>query len=188
GPDTPLQDTQRAVRWIRFHAEEFALDPQKLGVIGFSAGGHAAASLITRSGDVVYPPVDAVDELSARPDFAALIYPVISMRDGLAHAGSREQLLGPDYSDADITAHSPEQNVLPHTPPVFLLHADDDAAVPVGNSRVMYESLRAAGVRAELHIYPDGGHGFGLRYIKGTSVAEWPQLLESWIRLQAQAD
>jgi acetyl esterase/lipase len=184
GPDTTLQDTQRAMRWIRRHSAEFAIDPHKVGVIGFSAGGHAAADLATRYDETVYAPEDAADELSARPDFAALVYPVISMQDGLAHAGSREHLLGRGYTEADIIAHSPDQNVHAGMPPVFLLHAADDVSVPVGNSLAMHAALRDAGVPAELHVYPDGSHGFGLRYIAGTSVARWPELLHDWISLQ----
>jgi len=182
GPDTPLQDTQRALRWIRHHAAAFGVDPSRIGVIGFSAGGHAAATLLNRYEDTVYEPVDAVDRESARPDFGALVYPVISMRDGLAHAGSRERLLGPDFSAADIAAHSPERDVGPATPPTFLLHAADDESVVVGNSLEMYTALREAGVSAELHVFAEGGHGFGLRYVAGKPVAIWPELLHAWIR------
>jgi acetyl esterase/lipase len=182
GPDTPLQDTQRAMRWIRHHAGEFGIDPTRVGVIGFSAGGHAAATLLTRYGDAVYEPADALDRISARPDFGALIYPVISMREGLAHAGSREQLLGPNFGAADIAAHSPELQVSPATPPTFLLHAGDDEAVLAGNSLVMYAALREAGVSAELHVFAAGGHGFGLRHVDGKPVAVWPELLYAWIR------
>jgi acetyl esterase/lipase len=181
GPDTPLQDTQRALRWIRHNAGDFDVNPQRVGVMGFSAGGHAAATLITRFADPVYDAVDAADRQSARPDFAALIYPVISMRDGLAHSGSRERLLGKDFDAAGIAAHSPELRVRPDTPPTFLLHAADDESVPASNSLAMYEALRTAGVSAEMHLFAIGGHGFGLRYVAGKPVAAWPRLLETWI-------
>jgi acetyl esterase/lipase len=181
GADTPLQDTQRALRWIRQHAKESELDPRRVGVIGFSAGGHAAASLITRFDDPVYARVDGADEQSARPDFAALIYPVISMRDGVAHPGSRERLLGEAWSARDIAMHSPELHVGPRTPPTFLLHAADDASVSAENSLLMHAALLQAGVRAELHLFAEGGHGFGLRYVGDRPVAAWPDLLLAWI-------
>jgi len=181
GADTPLQDTQRAMRWIRYNAAEFALDPQRLGVIGFSAGGHAAATLITRYDDRVYEPFDAADRQSARPDFAALVYPVISMQDGLAHFGSRERLLGNDYGAAEIAANSPDLQVDSNTPPTFLLHAADDDVVVDRNSIRMYEALRQAGVSTELHLFAAGGHGFGLRYVADKPVAIWPELLQAWI-------
>jgi acetyl esterase/lipase len=181
GADTPLQDTQRALRWIREHAGEFALDPRRVGVIGFSAGGHAAATLITRFDDPVYAPVDAADQRSARPDFAALIYPVISMRDGVAHSGSRERLLGEAWRPEDIAANSPELQVSPRTPPTFLLHATDDTSVPAENSLLMNAALRQAGVPAELHLFAEGGHGFGLRYVGNQPVAAWPNLLLAWM-------
>jgi acetyl esterase/lipase len=182
GPNTPLQDTQRAMRWIRHHAADFGLDPSRIGVVGFSAGGHAAATLLTRFDETVYEPLDEVDRQSARPDFGALIYPVISLSGRLAHEGSRERLLGADYHEADIRTHSPERQVGPDTPPVFLLHAADDEAVPAENSIVMYRALRDAGVCAELHLFAEGGHGFGLRYVAGKPVAAWPELLLSWMK------
>jgi acetyl esterase/lipase len=182
GANAPLQDTQRALRWIRHRAGEFGIDPARIGVIGFSAGGHAAATLITRYDDPVYAPSDRIDLQSARPDFGVLVYPVISMRDDLAHEGSRDRLLGAGFGAAEIAANSPELHVNSSTPPTFLLHAADDESVVAGNSLVMYEALRDAGVSAELHLFAEGGHGFGLRYVAGKPVETWPELLQAWIR------
>ena len=136
---------------------------------------------MTRFDDPVYEPLDEVDGQSARPDFGALIYPVISMRDGLAHEGSRERLLGLEYDAEDIDAHSPDRHVRQDTPPTFLFHAADDESVVVENSLAMYEALREKGVPAELHLFQEGGHGFGLRYVSGKPVAAWPALLQAWI-------
>ncbi len=181
GPDTPLQDTQRAVRWVRHNAGDFGVDPGRVGVVGFSAGGHATAALVTRFDDRVYAPVDAADRLSARPDFAALVYPVVSMRDGLAHELSREKLLGADFTAEDVARHSPERHVPRNAPPTLLIHSVDDASVPVGNSLAFHAALLEAGVPAELHVFSEGGHGFGLRYTDGLPVAVWPELLERWM-------
>ena len=179
--DVPLQDAQRAMRLIRAQARSFAIDPGRLAVMGFSAGGHVAASLAVRYDAAVYDPVDAADRQSARPQVAALVYPVISM-GAHAHAGSRNQLLGKTPGDAQIRAYSPDRNVSTATPPSVLFHAADDETVPVENSLMMFDALRAASVPAELHIFEKGGHGFGLRLPPDNSAMRWPDLFLGFAR------
>lgn len=182
GPDAPLQDAQRAVRLARAKAAAMRFDPARVSVMGFSAGGHLAASLTTRFDAKVYDRVDAADDLSARPDLSALIYPVVSMVEGPAHAGSRKQLLGPSPTPEQAALYSPDQNVTDRVPPVFLLHAVDDKTVPVVNSLMMFTALKAKAVPAELHVFEEGGHGFGLRSIDGKPVAAWPTLFETFAK------
>ncbi len=158
-------------------AEEWELDRQRIGVIGFSAAGNLAARLGNGFDQAVYPATDAIDDESARPDFQLLIYPVIDMAGPDTHPGSRERLLGPDPSPELQQRCSMQTQVRTHTPPTFLVHASDDAAVPVGNSLLMYQSLLRAGVPAELHVFPHGGHGFGTRGpLVGLTTAAWPRL------------
>jgi dipeptidyl aminopeptidase/acylaminoacyl peptidase len=148
--------------------------------MGFSAGGHVCADLLTRFAFPAYTPVDAADRLSARPDAAAPIYPVISMTAPFAHAGSRRNLIGENATPALERRHSPHLNVPADAPPCFLLHADDDASVPVGNTLLLREALRARNIPVETHLFPDGGHGFGLRLARGHSVEHWPDLFIAW--------
>jgi acetyl esterase/lipase len=182
GPDAPLQDAQRAVRLARSRAAAMRFDPARVAIMGFSAGGHLAASLTTRFDAKVHDAVDAADALSARPDLSALIYPVISMADGPVHAGSRRQLLGPAPSPEQIALYSPDQGVTAQVPPVFLLHAADDKTVPVVNSLMMFTALKAKAVPTEMHIFEEGGHGFGLRGVAGKPVAAWPGLFETFAK------
>ncbi|MCC4605632.1 alpha/beta hydrolase [Xanthomonas campestris] len=181
GADVPLADAQRALRLIRANAARYGIDAHRVGVMGFSAGGHVAASLATRHAAQVYPAQDAADALSARPDFALLIYPVIDMDSANAHPGSRQRLLGSAPSDAQVRAYSPQLHVDARTPPTFLLHAQDDSVVPVRNSLLMHDALLRAGVPSELHVFPQGGHGFGTDRIAGLTLAAWPQLAQAWI-------
>jgi len=176
GPDTPLQDAQRAVRLARSHAAALKFAPARVAIMGFSAGGHLAASLTTRFDAKVYQPVDAADALSARPDLSCLMYPVVSMVDGPVHGGSRKQLLGAAPTAEQIALYSPDQGVTAGTPPVFLVHAADDKVVPVANSLMMFSALTAQAIPAELHVFEEGGHGFGLRGVTGKPVAAWPDL------------
>lgn len=181
--DVPLADAQRAMRLVRGQAREWGIDPASVGVMGFSAGGHLAASLATRHHERVYAPVDAADGLDARPAYAVLVYPVIDM-GAHAHPGSRQKLLG-DEPDADaVRMYSAQNRVDAHTPPVFLLHAQDDDVVPVENSLLFEAALRAAGIEHETHLYAKGGHGFGVRGAHGT-LALWPTLAVEWIRAHA---
>ncbi len=181
--DAPLADAQRALRLIRARAREWRLDPHRIGAIGFSAGGHVAASLGTRYDDAVYAPVDAIDRESARPDFLLLVYPVIDMGEH-AHPGSRERLLGEAPGAANVRAYSLQHRVAAGMPPTFLLHAADDASVPVHNSLRFHEALLRAGVPAELHVYARGGHGFGVRDIAGLPLAQWPDIAIAWMAAQ----
>ncbi|NIJ62460.1 alpha/beta hydrolase [Qipengyuania flava] len=182
GPDVALSDAQRAMRLIRSRAREWGLDPARVNAMGFSAGGHLCADLATRFDRAAYEPVDAADTLSARPDSAACIYPVISMEPGIAHAGSRELLIGSDADAALERAHSPDENVPADAPPFFLLHAEDDASVPVENTLRMRAALKARDLPVETHLFEAGGHGFGLRKAAGKPVEVWPELWLSWAR------
>jgi acetyl esterase/lipase len=180
GPNVALSDAQRAMRLIRHRARGDGLDPARVGAVGFSAGGHLCADLLTRFDARVYAPVDAADRLSARPDAAAPIYPVVSMTLPTAHAGSRLRLVGETSSPERERAHAPHENVRSDSPPVFLLHAEDDRSVVVENTLLLRAALRASGVETETHLFPNGGHGFGLRLARGKSVEHWPDLFFAW--------
>jgi len=182
GPDAPLQDAQRGLRLARSKAKAMGFDPVRVAIMGFSAGGHLAASLTVRFEAKVYDRVDAADDLSARPDLSCLMYPVVSMADGPVHAGSRKQLLGASPSPEQITAYSPDQTVTGREPPVILVHAADDKTVPVANTIMMFTALRAKAIPAEMHVFEEGGHGFGLRSIAGKTVAAWPDLFVAFAK------
>jgi acetyl esterase/lipase len=182
GPDTPLQDAQRAIRLIRSRAKLDGIDPARVMVMGFSAGGHVAGSLATRFTANVYAPVDTADQLSARPDAAMLMYPVVTMKPGLAHAGSRANLVGDAPSQAQADKYSLEVSPPRDTPPTLIMHAADDASVPVENATLLFAALRQAGVPAALHIFETGGHGFGLRGLDNDPRAAWPSLVIDWGR------
>lgn len=181
GPNVALSDAQRAIRLIRHHAPRFRIDPARVCALGFSAGGHVCADLATRFSYRNYESIDAADLHSARPDCAAPIYPVISMSAPLAHPGSRNQLVGADASADRERTHSPHLNVTADTPPCFLLHAEDDAVVPVGNTLLLREKLLANGVEVDTHLYARGGHGFGLRLARNKPVESWATALTSWL-------
>jgi acetyl esterase/lipase len=178
--DVPLQDAQRALRIIRGRSADFAIDPTRIAVLGFSAGGHIAASLLTRSAEPVYAAIDAFDSFDARPNLAGLMYPVISMVPPIAHAASREKLLGEHPTPAQEIQYSPDRHVVPGLPPVFIALAADDPDVPPQNSLDMFAALRAAKVPVELHVFEEGGHGFGLRLAQGRPAAIWPTLFLRW--------
>jgi acetyl esterase/lipase/mannose-6-phosphate isomerase-like protein (cupin superfamily) len=182
GPDTPLQDAQRAMRLIRSRASADGVDPKRIMVMGFSAGGHVAGSLATRFDAEVYAARDDADRLSARPDSVALMYPVITMKAGPAHVGSRANLIGEAPAQAMVDKYSLETAPPANTPPTLIIHAADDASVPVDNALVMFASLRAAGVPSSLHIFESGGHGFGLRGIETDPRSAWPGLVMDWGR------
>lgn len=179
GADAPLQDAQRAIRLIRSRAAEFSVSPDRIAVLGASAGGHLAGLASART-DATYTPVDAADEVSLRPDLTVLMYPVATMSDPHVHAGSRTHLLGEAPSAARIAAYSLEQMNWTDAAPVFLLHAMDDASVPVENSLMLLTTLKAAGVKTEAHLFQEGGHGFGVRLIQGRPAAVWPELTQAW--------
>jgi len=180
GPDVCLSDAQRAMRLVRHRHAEFAVDPERVGAMGFSAGGHLCADLGTRFAAQTYGEVDEADRLSAKPFFAAPIYPVISMQEDVAHPGSRQKLLGARLSPALEQAHSPDRNVPADAPPFFLLHAEDDDVVPVENTILMRAALKAKVIPVETHLFEHGGHGFGLRKAIGKPVAAWPDLWRVW--------
>lgn len=179
GADAPVHDAMRAIRLLRRRREPGGTGPGRVGVMGFSAGGHLCARLTTEPG-LAYPPHDAADDLSARPDFAVLMYPVIATTGEHAHAGSAQQLLAAGVNQANLARYSANLNVSALTPPTMLVHAGDDASVPVENSLLMYEALRRSRVRSELHVFDSGGHGFGLRGVAGKDVAAWPTLVQNW--------
>ncbi|GAA0656082.1 alpha/beta hydrolase [Brevundimonas lenta] len=175
GPDAPLQDAQRALRLVRAQAP----DPARVAVLGASAGGHLAGMLTART-DATYTPVDAADSGSFRPDLSFLMYPVATMADPHVHAGSRKEMLGETPSAEMIARYSLERMDWAGRPLVFLLHAMDDAAVPVENSLQLLTALKAAGVPTEAHLFQEGGHGFGIRLIAGKPAAVWPELALAW--------
>lgn len=175
----PLIDAQRALRMVRSKASEFNIDTSKIGIIGFSAGGHLAATLGTHFNDKVYEPIDAFDEQSARPDFIALGYPVITFGE-MAHGGSRQNLIGDNPTPETVVYFSNEKQVTKNTPPTFLFHAGDDKVVSVENSLLFYKALRDADVSATMHIYPTGGHGFSLA-LKDPQLSGWTERMFEWL-------
>ncbi|KQW78842.1 alpha/beta hydrolase [Brevundimonas sp. Root1279] len=179
GPDAPLQDAQRALRLVRARAAADGLDPARVAVLGASAGGHLAGMLTARA-DVTYAPVDEADAAPFRPDLSILLYPVATMADPYVHAGSSKEMLGESPSPEAIARYSLERMTWSGRPPVFLLHAIDDAAVPVENSLQLLSALRTAQVPAEVHLFQEGGHGFGIRLIGGKPASAWPELAMAW--------
>lgn len=182
GPDVALADAQRGMRVIRAQAADFGFDAERVAALGFSAGGHACATLVTRFAASTYTAIDTADRLSARPAAAGLVYPVISMSAPLAHAGSRARLIGANAGQDRERQYSPDRNVPADAPPCFLLHAEDDDVVSVGNTLVFRDALRARGIDVETHLFSEGGHGFGLRGIEGKPADMWPELFERWLR------
>jgi acetyl esterase/lipase len=178
-----LADAQRALRVIRAGAAQWQLDPTRIGVMGFSAGGHVAARLSTGFATALPGSGDAVDALSARPDFSLLVYPVIDM-GAHAHSGSRTRLLGRHPTPALEQQYSMQAQVSAQTPPTFLVHAQDDTVVSVHNSLLYDQSLLAAGVPSEMHLFAHGGHGFGVRLPASSSTAQWPTLALRWLQAQ----
>jgi acetyl esterase/lipase len=181
GHPAPLRDVLRAVRLVRSQAADFALQPDRLGVIGFSAGGHLAASAGTLFDSPEGQTGAALDAVSARPDFLLLMYPVITLHDPYAHAGSRRALLGENATAAQVAAMSLESRVTAATPPTFLVHTQEDTSVPIENSLLFYRALRAAGVPTEVHLFEKGPHGFGMRKEFGQTSA-WIDRAEVWMR------
>ena len=198
GHPAPLRDVLRAVRWVRANAKRLGIDPNRVGLFGSSAGGHLAASagalFDAPEGRVAAPGNPeatgktgesksgaALDKISARPDFLILTYPVVTMTHPFAHAGSRKALLGEHPSAADIERMSIERHVTRAMPPTFLVHTTEDKSVPIENSLMLYQALRAADVPVEMHLYEKGPHGFGMAKGLGPT-SEWPKRCEEWMR------
>jgi len=173
----PLQDAQQAIKIIRERAKEWNVNPSKIGIAGFSAGGHLASTAGTHFQKAL---IDNPENTSLRPDFMILLYPVISFTDSIGHIGSRTNLIGTSPSPEQIRLYSNELQVTKQTPPTFLVHAGDDYAVKVENSLRFYEALKKKGVPAELFVYPKGGHGFGL--INPTSPDRWMDRCLDWMK------
>jgi len=180
GPDTSLQDAQRAMRLIRAGAARWKIDPARVAVTGFSAGGHVAARLASRFALETYAPVDAADRQSARPTVAGLFFPVITMRTPEGHAQSRRELLGADTSPERVQRFSAENDLPADMPPTFVAHAADDPVVPPANSLLMFSALQAAKIPSELHIFEKGGHG--LPMVEDGKEHPWPGLFERFAR------
>ncbi len=177
----PLMDAQRAMRLVRHNAAKWNIDPEKIGVMGFSAGGHLASTLGTHFDYGDKASKDSVEKLSCRPDFMILMYPVISFTEPCTHTGSRDALLGKNPTIEMLNFYSNELQVKEDTPPTFLVHADDDSGVPVDNSLLMYKALRAKKIPAEMHILSEGEHGFGLA-LNNNHVASWTNNLTLWLK------
>lgn len=177
---TPLMDAQRAMRLVRANAAKWNIDPQKIGIMGFSAGGHLASTLGTHFDYGDKTAKDSVEHQSCRPDFMILMYPVVSFTDSCSHAGSREALLGKNPDKNLLSWYSNELQVREDTPPTFFVHADNDTAVPVENTLLLYKALRKKNIPAELHILSEGEHGFGLGS-DNEHIASWQNSLKLWL-------
>ncbi len=171
----PLQDAQQAIKYVRENAAKYNIHPDKIGIMGFSAGGHLASTASTHFNDVV---IDNKEGASVRPDFSILIYPVITFGE-FTHKGSRDNLIGPDPDQELIDFYSNEKQVTPQTPVTFMVQANDDKTVPVMNTLNYIEALNKSGVKNEAHIYPTGGHGFGLN--NTTVKDQWFDRLTNWM-------
>jgi len=181
GHPAPLEDAQRAVRTVRARAAEWKIDPAKIGVMGFSAGGHLASTAGTHFDAGKPDDPDPIQRVSCRPDFMILCYPVIMFDEPLSHRGSQKNLLGADAPAELVRSLSNEKQVTPETPPTFLFHTNEDKGVPAENSVQFYLALRRAGVPAEMHIYQNGRHGLGLAAsVPGTG--DWPRQCALWMR------
>jgi acetyl esterase/lipase len=178
---TPITDARRALRTVRAKAEEWNVAPDRIGIIGFSAGGHLTATASTQFEPGDPNAEDPIERVSSRPDFSILMYPVITMTDPYTHTGSRTNLLGKDASQEIIDKMSAEKNVTKDTPPAFIAITTDDAAVPVQNALLYYSALVDAGVEAELHVFAHGRHGLGLG-ADNVEFSAWPELCLRWLK------
>lgn len=178
----PMWDVQRALLTVRANAEQWGLDPGRIGVLGFSAGGHLASTAAVQHAQADEDSSDPIERVSSRPDFAVLIYPVISMRQGVTHGGSRKTLLGPEPEKKLIAGLSSDEQVNAHTPPTFLVHSKDDVAVPIKNSEMFLAALKKHGVPGELLVFETGGHGYGLGRQGGHETAAWPDRCIAWLK------
>ena len=177
----PLHDVQRAIRIVRARATKWKINPNRVGVIGFSAGGHLASTVATHFDDGKKNADDPIERASCRPDFAILCYPVVTMTEPWVHKGSRKNLIGDNPDPKLLEDLSNDKRVTAQTPPTFLFHTTDDDGVPVENSVYFYLALRKAGVLAEMHLFEHGRHGVGLAP-DDPALSVWPRLCESWLR------
>lgn len=177
----PLQDVQQAFRIVRANAAKWGVDPHRVGVMGFSAGGHLAGSAMTHLQPAGPAPAGQPGGQSIRPDFGILIYPVVTMTEPFGHAGTRDNLLGQNPPAAGAFGLSNELQVTPDTPPAFFAHSMDDGGVPVENTLVFAKAMRRAGVKAEVHLFPEGGHGYGMG-APGTLQSRWPAMCIQWLK------
>ncbi|MGV3507824.1 MAG: alpha/beta hydrolase [Sphingobacteriaceae bacterium] len=173
----PLQDAQQAIKTVRMRAKEWGVDTAKVGIIGFSAGGHLTSTAGTHFAKAV---IDNKGNTNLRPDFMILMYPVINLTEELMHKGSRDNLIGSDASEELTKLYSNDTQVTEKTPPTILIHAADDKTVKVANSLRFYEALVKCGVPAAMHLYPKGGHGFGLN--NKTTPDKWIERVENWLK------
>jgi acetyl esterase/lipase len=183
----PAVDARRAMRLVRARASEWAVDPSRVGIIGFSAGGHLASTTGTHFDYGNPDATDPVDRMGSRPDFMILAYPVISLGASFAHAGSRQSLLGDEPDPKLVEELSSELHVTSRTPPTFLFHTSEDASVPVDNSLAFYKALKDARVPAELHVFPKGPHGVGLAP-HDPVLSQWPKLCAAWLQTTGVLD
>jgi acetyl esterase/lipase len=179
----PMQDVQRAIRLVRTRASEFGIAPDRIGVWGFSAGGHLASTAATHFDAGEASAADPINRAGSRPDFAILCYPVITFANEYQHGGSRRNLIGENPDPQLVELLSNEKQVTPQTPPTFLFHTTEDKAVPPENSVFFYLALRKAGVPAEMHIYEQGRHGVGLGHTD-VALASWSERLAQWMMIR----
>jgi acetyl esterase/lipase len=179
--DLPLQDAKQAMRLVRLNAEPWGIDPSRIGIAGFSAGGHLASSLSTHFDLGIIDSSNPIDKLSCRPDFSVLVYPVVTFKEEWGHMGSRENLIGKTNDWKIIEYFCNELQVTNQTPPAFIALADDDLAVKPRNSIEYYLALKKHNIDAEMHIFKEGGHGFGM-YKKGKPHDQWPLMLVQWMK------
>jgi acetyl esterase/lipase len=178
---SPLMDAKRAIRTVRFYSVKWNIKKDRIGIMGFSAGGHLASTLLTHFDDGDKSSGDSIEQESSRPDFGILVYPVISMSKPIMHVGSRNNLIGEKPDSMLARNYSNELRVTSQTAPTFLVHATDDKTVPVENSLLFYQALKEHNVPAELHVFPKGGHGFGLGLNRG-AVETWTDLCIQWMK------
>ena len=177
----PSEDARRAMRIVRSNAADWGINPGKIGIAGSSAGGHLASTVGTRFDTGIKESKDPLEWVSCRPDFMLLLYPVITFRESFGHMGSRKNLIGEGNDWKMVEKYSNELHVTPDTPPAFLVLADDDTAVPPRNSVEFYLALKKDGVPAEMHIFQQGGHGFGMTK-KDLPADQWPNLFYDWLK------
>ncbi len=185
--EVPSSDARRAMRIVRQNAGKWGINPGKIGIAGSSAGGHLASTVGTHFDYGNKNSSDLIEQISCRPDFMLLLYPVVTFREEFGHMGSRANLIGEGHDWKMISEYSNEMHVTPETPPTFLVLADDDTVVPPQNSINFYLALKQNKVPAELHIFKDGGHGFGMNK-KNLPVDQWPELFYSWLKAQKVID